>query len=181
MNNNHATEPQVNHEQKIARPTGVTLTTILLILSGLYILFVQLGNIDFLTELSYSLGMPGYYILGSLSMLGLLSVAAGIGSWLGKKWGWWLALFYFAYGICRNVNTMGNLTILYNYYGWNADGIVGSYFKNVIGILWNCVFLSYLTKPHVLQFHQLVSIKKNKAMLIVFGIGIALFIIGSFA
>ena len=26
--------------------------------------------------------------------------------WLGKQWGWWLALFYFAYAVTRNVNVL---------------------------------------------------------------------------
>ncbi|MDF2658444.1 MAG: hypothetical protein K0Q94_1235, partial [Paenibacillus sp.] len=88
------------------RPAGVSVIAVLLAIGGAMLLITQLAAFNRLNETSSVLGIPAAILQGAIGFLGLLGVAGAVGMWLGKRWGWWLALFFFAYAITRNVNVL---------------------------------------------------------------------------
>ena len=88
------------------RPIGISILAVLYILGGVAILGLQIGTSGALQEAFKEMGIAT--ILGTLSLtfLGVLGVAAGIGMWRGKVWGWWLGAFYLTYSVARSANAL---------------------------------------------------------------------------
>lgn len=166
-------------EESYDRPLGVSLLAILLIFGGASLLFVQLISFGKLNEASSAMGVTSYFFQGAVAFLGLLGVAAGIGTWLGKKWGWWLALFYFAYAVTRNMNVLLIISDISSQYQAAMSGMAMAYVKYALRALWNCALLYYLCRETVTSYFGTTDTKKGKALLIVFGICISLFVIGT--
>ncbi len=96
-------------EHSYDRPMTITLISILLVIGGLVLLVTQLTTFSMLSDVSSELGVSAVLLQAAFAFLGVLGVAAGIGGWFGKKWGWWLALFYFAYAAARASNNGVNI------------------------------------------------------------------------
>jgi hypothetical protein len=162
------------------RPAGVSLLAILIGLGGGALLITQLLVFNKLSEASSALGISTMLLQGGIGFLGLLGLAASVGMWLGKKWGWWLALFYFAYAVSRNVNVMISIASLTEQWGIPSQGIGMTYAKYGIRVLWNGSLLFYLCRESATTFFGTTETKKWKVLLIVFALCAAIFVIGSF-
>ncbi|MFB5675787.1 hypothetical protein ACE3NQ_24910 [Paenibacillus terreus] len=111
-------------------PISVKLLSALLAIGGAILLITQAALFSRFSELSPLLGVSGWVVQGAVAFLGVLGVAAGIGLWLGRQWGWWLALFYFANGVCRNINAMISIPGIYEVYGSEGDvSMMASYIR----------------------------------------------------
>ncbi|TMV46838.1 hypothetical protein FE783_24680 [Paenibacillus mesophilus] len=161
------------------RPAGVSLLAILTGLGSGALLISQLLVFTKLTEASSTLGMSTMLLQGGIGFLGLLGLAATVGMWLGKKWGWWLTLFYFAYAVARNINVMISIASLTEQWGIPRQGVGMTYAKYGIRVLWNGFLLFYLCRESATTFFGTTEIKKWKALLIVFALCAAVFVIGS--
>ncbi|WP_410768950.1 hypothetical protein [Fontibacillus sp. BL9] len=179
---NHSYEKQsVDNpmEASYDRPMGVTLLAILLVLGGLGTLVTQLMAFSNLNETASIVGVSSYLFQGAVAFLGLLGVTAGVGTWIGKKWGWWLALFYFAYAVIRNINVIISISNMFYLYEGSLSGSAMVYFKYAVRTLWNCLLIFYLCGETVTTFFKTTGIKKWKALLIVFGICIFIYILST--
>ncbi|GAA3411527.1 hypothetical protein ACFFNY_20285 [Paenibacillus hodogayensis] len=161
------------------RPVGVTLLAILLGLWGGGLLFTQLLVFSKVSEASSQLGISNVLLQSGIGFLGLLGVVASIGMWFGKKWGWWLALFYFAYAVTRNVNVVVSISSLSQQLGEPEQGIGMTYAKYGIRILWNGFLLFYLCRENASIFFRTTETKKWRALLLVFALCVVLFVIGT--
>ncbi|GIP56024.1 hypothetical protein [Paenibacillus vini] len=166
-------------EASYDRPMGVTLLAILLVFGGLATLVTQMIAFNNLNETASLIGVSGYFFQGAMAFLGLLGVTAGVGTWLGKKWGWWLALFYFAYAVIRNINVIISITSMLELYAGAYDVLIPAYLKYGVRIIWNGALLVYLCGETVTTFFKNEAVKKWKALLIVFGICVFIYIIGT--
>ncbi|MNZ70063.1 hypothetical protein D3C78_883830 [compost metagenome] len=166
-------------EESYDRPMGLSLVAILLVLGGAGLLIIQLIAFSKLEEMSSLINVSNYVLQGAFVFVGLLGVAAGVGTWIGAKWGWWLALFYFAYAVTRNINVLLTIHNLMDQFGGTIGEAVKGYFKYGVRVLWDCALLFYLCSETATTFFKAKETKKWKALLIVFAICIALFLVGT--
>ncbi|WP_166241587.1 hypothetical protein [Paenibacillus turpanensis] len=160
------------------RPTSITLIAILLILGGGILAVTQLISFASLTDASADIGVPAVLLQGSIAFLGILGIAAGIGAWTGKKWGWWLAIFYFAYAIARNVNALVSINDVVNLLGAPGQGVASYYIKYGFRVLWNALLFLFLLRSETVNIYfKTENTPKWKAAAVVFGIVILLFIV----
>ncbi|WP_127589033.1 hypothetical protein [Paenibacillus koleovorans] len=170
-----------NQKEKIIngsydRPAGVSILAVLLAIGGGLLLFTQLTALKELNEASSVLGVSAVLLQGSISLIGLSGVAAAVGMWIGKKWGWWLALFYFAYAVCRNVNVIISIPGVAEQLGAAVQDQTVNYVKHGIRVVWNSLLMLYLCgEGATTYFFGMTSINKWKAVLIVFAVSILIF------
>jgi hypothetical protein len=124
------------------------------------------------------LGIPAAILQGAIGFLGLLGVVGAVGMWLGKRWGWWLALFFFAYAITRNVNVLISIRGISEQFGVPASDQGANYAKYGIRVLWNALLMVYLCgETAVTFFFGMKNVNKWKAVLLVFAVCIGIFLI----
>lgn len=162
------------------RPIGVSILAILMAISGVGLLIIQLLAFSVPNEASPLVGVTNTFIQAAIGFLGLLGLAGGVGMWLGKKWGWWLAMFYFAYAITRNANALLSINHISDQYGALEQNLTSYYIKYGIRILWNVLLLYFMCRENVMSFFNTTETKKWKALLIVFVICLAIFAAGMF-
>ncbi len=84
------------------RPIGISILSFLFIVGGVggvIAFLLGIGSLDN-PNAKQSLSMFGLTpikLVVLLSVLGGFSVAAGIGMWIGRKWGWYLGSLYCMY------------------------------------------------------------------------------------
>ncbi|MEW9697775.1 hypothetical protein [Paenibacillus sp. SI8] len=166
-------------EASYDRPAGVSLLAVLLAIGGVILLGTQLLAFSKLNEASTLIGVSSYFFQAAIGFLGLIGIAAAVGMWLGKKWGWWLALFYFAYAVTRNINVLISISSIYGQYSMPTNQITMNYIKYGIRALWNCFLLFYLCRETASTYFRTLETKKWKSLSIVFGICVVIFLSSS--
>lgn len=133
--------------QKPRRPAYLGWLIGYLVLYGGILLALQLFAWQNLVKSGLPLTVPPTILLVSILFLGGLGIAAGIGLWLAKKWGWWLAAFYFLYAFTRAVIDL----VLPASAGVDASR---SWLSAALGIFLCVVVLLYLYSREILaHFH----------------------------
>lgn len=161
------------------RPAGVSIVSVILAIGGGLLLITQLMNLGRLNEASAEIGLPSLLLQAGIGFLGLLGVTAGVGMWLGKKWGWWVALFYFAYAVTRNVNVLITIPSLVEQFGSLQQDQWAYYVKYGVRIIWNGSLIYYLCSENPSLYFRMTESKKWKAVLIVFAICLLVYLIGT--
>lgn len=157
---------------------SVTLIAILLFIEGCILTVTQLVAFKSLSVSSAEIGIPEVLLQGAITFLGVLGIVSGIGAWLGMKWGWWLAIFYFVYAIARNANTIISIDDVVDQLGAPGQGTAFYYIKYGIRILWNGLILLFLVRSETVNtYFSTINIPKWKALASVFGIIFLLFVI----
>jgi hypothetical protein len=72
------------------RPLGISILATLKLLESLVLLALRIFFPGALSSGMESIGISSPYVMTTISFLGVLGLATGIGMWRGKKWGWWL-------------------------------------------------------------------------------------------
>jgi hypothetical protein len=174
---NRLPDYEVN-EGNYDRPLSVTLISILLIVGGVILTVTQLFALKSINDASAGIGIPAVLLQGSIAFLGLLGIAGGVGAWMGKKWGWWLAIFYFAYALGRNVNAIISIKDIVDQFGAPSQGMAFYYIKYGIRVLWNgLIFLFLVRSDTVNAYFSTENIPKWRAAAIVFGIVILIYVV----
>jgi hypothetical protein len=176
--------PKSNEEEIMEysydRPIGITLLAIWIAIAAVIVLVAQVALFSRLDDVSSIIGVSSYFFQAAVTFLGVLSLATSIGMFLGKKWGWWLALFYFAYEITRNMNAIISIPLLVEQYGDVSSQKVTSYYlKNGVRSAFDSFLIFYLCRESVTSYFRTTETKKWKALLIVFGICIAIILISA--
>jgi len=168
-------------EQSYDRPFGVSLLAIILMIGGLTTLVTQIMAWKSFNDASAIFGVSSPLFQGAVAFLGLLGCTAAIGMWIGRSWGWWLALFYFAYAVCRNINMILSISSLADMFIESGQETGSYYLKYSVRVLWNGLLLYYLCRGEmVLSYLRTERTNKWKALGIVFGISIIPFVVGAF-
>ncbi|MBP1961190.1 hypothetical protein [Paenibacillus aceris] len=176
--------PKSNEEEIMQysydRPIGVSLLAIWIAIAGVIVLIAQVSFFSKLSDVSSLIGVSSYFFQAAVTLLGVLSLATAVGMFLGKKWGWWLALFYFAYEITRNMNAMLSIPILVEQYGdISSQKITSYYLKSGVRSAFDGFLIFYLCRESVTSYFQTTETKKWKVLLILFGVCIAIILISS--
>jgi len=103
-------------------------------------------------------GTSTTFLLLSSLFLGLLGLAAGIGIWIGKPWGWWLAAYYSLYLALRGLNGVLSSLLM----GESASALLGYGWRLVIGV----VLAVYLFTQGSLNYFGVSHPKKLASFLI---------------
>ncbi|PYI51571.1 hypothetical protein [Paenibacillus flagellatus] len=155
------------------RPIGVTMLAVFYALSGVSTIVIQGVWLKRFAELSELLGFPAFLLNATLLVMGMVALAAAVGMWLGKRWGWWLSLFYIGYGIVRNGNALLSIPGIEEAYGVSADGATLKYAIRAAG--YALVLLYFYGDAVTGYFFGIARVPKLKSAVIVFGSLIALF------
>lgn len=163
------------------RPIGITILCILNFIGGIVglvgILVMQVFFGNLIEQLSNLLGVSPVFIVILLVFLMFLSIISAIGMWLGKRWGWWIAASYYFYAVVRTgyhiFIVLGMSEQLVN----SSRGVSYYLTMDIIKIILNSLILLYLFKNNVREYFKLTSLSKKKAILILVGIGVGIFVI----
>ncbi|MEX0714521.1 MAG: hypothetical protein WD278_19450, partial [Pirellulales bacterium] len=132
--------------------------------------FVIVANFNAMAEAVRSIGIhPGLVIAGTM-FLSLLATASAVGMWLGRKWGWWLAAFYYAYSVFRNASAVAMFASMSDEV--EADGRDPAHYlvKHGVRVFVHLLLFFYFFKGNVLEFFGMQSVGKAKAISIIVAI-----------
>ncbi|WP_138752657.1 hypothetical protein [Paenibacillus sinopodophylli] len=160
------------------RPLGVKIIAILMIVSGTILLITQSIAVIMLNERSVLHGVSSLIFQSVFGFLGLLGLAGGVGMLIGKKWGWWLAVFHFAYYLTLHLNMLVSIPGITEQHAVSGNG-TRHYFKNGIQVLWNVLLLRYMCRDYTMSFFKMSDTNTLKAIGGVFCIVAVIFAIGS--
>ncbi len=89
------TKPVVEpHRKTTTRPVGVSILAALHLVGGVLLFgaqFLVFANLEAIEESLRVIGISPVLLIIGATFLALLSIASGVGMWMGTKWGWWLA------------------------------------------------------------------------------------------
>ena len=153
------------------RPVGVTIFAILHLIGGVLLVGVLLfglpmlfANLDRVTQVLDKIGVPLIVFVAGLLLLAGITLASGIGLWLGTRWGWWCTTFFYVYSIARNANAF--LTV-----SFFADALEGGsrspeyYYAKFGGrVILHFLFFLYFFKANVLEYFGMENLHKGKAV-----------------
>ena len=164
------------------RPVGVSILAVLYVTGGLGTLAIQILFSSSLLGAAEFLGVSSLLTMVHFAFLGALGLAAGIGMWTGRKWGWWLGALYLLYSIARDTNALFTISDLVREYGEPEAGATRIYVKHAGRIIVNSLLILYFFKSNVVEYFQVAGIGTRKRFLALVGttIGIvAIFAVGS--
>jgi hypothetical protein len=99
-----------------------------------------------------------------------LGCASGIGMWIGKKWGWFLGSFFYAYFIITNINTLIAIPTLMERFGNEAARDPSYYYlKYGLRLIIRILIYIYFFRAYVLTYFGLNGLKKWKPILVQYG------------
>lgn len=137
------------------RPFGIKVLSILTFFGGLFALLLILRTTG--TPDNYPSEMPPWLFFWiSFLIIGVLNFFSGIGLWLGKKWGWWVASFNFSYSIARGLNALYILSISDVF----AEVATKQYIKFGGRIFISALILVYLFRKRILTYFGLENRSK---------------------
>ncbi len=116
---------------------------------------------------------PVLLIIGAM-FLALLSIASGVGMWMGTKWGWWLASFYYIDSICRNGSALFTVIAIADQLEGGNRGPEYYMIKHGGRIIIHFLLFLYFFKGNVLEFFGLQTLSKVRAVGILVGICVAI-------
>ena len=137
------------------------------------------ANLNAMEESLRTIGIPPALLIVAVIFLAALTIASGVGMWIGTKWGWWLAAFYYVYSIFRNASALLTIAAMAEQLQVSARGPEYYMIKHGGRIVVHFLLFMYFFKGNVLQFFRLEALSKPKAIGILIGICIAITVVTS--
>lgn len=162
------------------RPLGITILSILSILSGLGVLILQILYNETLVQLMNEFEFSSMILVISVTFLALTSLISGVGMFLGKKWGWWLGAFCIIYAIIRNANALISIFNMTDYIESSTKGLKYYLTKHIGRIITNGLVFTYFFKNNVMEYFRIKHYSKYKVALQLIVTGICIFILFAF-
>ena len=161
------------------RPLGVSILAVLEVISAISLVAMQVAWGDTLSTVSVETtgsAFAGYYSMAVYAISGMI---AGVGMWLGKRWGWWAGTFGLMLGVLRNAKTLLAIPGIVQQYGLTLDESLSAYFKYGSRVVVQPLWFLYYFKGNVLGYFGLKDLSKAKTMaLLVFGV-LLVFVLGT--
>ena len=111
------------NESDIKRPIGISILAGLhiigsIIVAVIFLLYIPLlQNRPEFNKVVPLLGISPATLFIVIGFVLALACASGIGMWMGKKWGWFLGSFYYAYFIITNINALIMIPVIFETFG----------------------------------------------------------------
>jgi hypothetical protein len=151
------------------RPTGVTIISILAIISGIVLIFgglslIGAGALFSITSTDVSNNTSGFHsmapffgiaflLLGAILLLiGIAYIIMSFGLLKGKGWAWTITIILTIISIVIQIISGFTNSIITSTITNHADSIISSTTGQVIGIAIDIIILYYLYRPHVKAF-----------------------------
>lgn len=163
--------------RRATRPVGVSILAMLHLVGGVglaVVLVALVVNRQAIGEPLQMLGMPPALLIIGVLFLAVLTIASGVGMWMGTKWGWWLAAFYYLYGVVRHGSALMTVAALADRL---EDGMRGPAFyliKFGVRIIVHLLLVLYFFRGNVRAFFGLTTVGKARALGILVGICLAI-------
>jgi hypothetical protein len=159
-----AIEGTTNQDDPAVRPLGISLLSALIFIGGL--LFA--GLIGFLAfsddPLRNSRPFPPNSLVVVVGIAFTLFIfATSVGMWLGKKWAWWFAAWYYFSMLVGNL-CQPLLILPIKFKSLDSDEVIAFMAKQMIGAIINSLLLCYLLKFNVRRFFGLSGVSKIRAL-----------------
>jgi len=161
----------------VKRPVWVSVLAVLHFVGGFVYLgtqFIFLANLNVIEPTLHTFGMTSGLMIFALMVLAILSIASGIGMWIGVKWGWWLGAFYYIYSIFRNASAVLMVISMTNVLEVGSREPEYYLIKHSGRIVLHFLIFLYFFKGNVLEFFHLEGLSKPKAIGIMVGICIVI-------
>ena len=165
------------HGRATDRPVGVSILALLHLLGGIFFLGAQvllIANLQAVEDSLRSIGVPPVLLIVGAMFLAILTIASGIGMWLGTKWGWWFAAFYYVYGIFRNGSALFTVITMADQLEGGSHGPEYYMVRHGGRIVIHFLLFLYFFKGNVLKFFGLEALSKAKAVSILVGLCVAI-------
>lgn len=138
----------------------VRFLAVLTVVSGMVGLLGGIVVIGSIGDDSLVAGIPRPYLLISWIFTIGLGLATGVGMWLGRPWGWWLATYYFLWkalngltGVLGSLSSEPSMSVL-RQYGWD--------------VFFGTVLVIYLCRENSREYFGVGEQAKWKPLLILF-------------
>jgi hypothetical protein len=171
------------------RPIGISILALLMFVGGVGCAGLLIYGAFFVSweerraqieQATAALGAPLSLIIGSVVFLSALAIEGGVGMWKGRKRGWWLGSFWYAFAICRNVNALFFVSRLAR--TLPAEELTAmqgeirqAYIKFGMRLAVSSLLYLYFFKTNVREFFGLREASRWKAVLVQFAICAAIF------
>lgn len=160
------------------RPRFIAVLAVLQIVGGAILIAAILLGYKGISDTLSGTGLSWRNLSVASILYATLGIAAGIGMWRGKPWGWWLAAFSYFYGILRSVTALLTIPDMVYALGEPARG-VGYYYTREIGqIGWGILITGYWFSQNVLYYFGLTQLSRLRAFLTLVGVSVVVFGVG---
>lgn len=159
------------------RPGGISILAVLHFIGGILLFgtqFLLFANLQAMEESLHAIGIPPVLLIIGVMFLAVLAIASGVGMWMGAKWGWWLASFYYVYSIFREGSALPTVVAMANQLEGGSRGPEYYIIKHGVRIIVHFLLFLYFFKGNVLEFFGLETLSKPKAIGVLVGICIAI-------
>lgn len=146
------------------RPAGITILALLYFVGGIVILGLQVVFHRQLAAGFDSIGVSATVAYLGVLFLAAIGIAAGIGMWLGKGWGWWLGAFYLTYSVARSISALLSLPGLIELHGEPSGGAWRYYFKFGGRVVVHSLICWYFFTPKVEEYFRATEFSRKKRL-----------------
>jgi hypothetical protein len=151
-------ELQVADSRRRLRPLGIWLLSGLHLVAGLFFSF----GVFFLLRLREG-GNPVllrfWFLIPMMGIVAALGLGSGFGMWLGKRWGWWLATFYYTWGVLGVIADLG-FALVAN----GTGGLAPILPRELTLFVIHGLILAYLLRRKVREFFRLEAMPMYVAL-----------------
>ncbi len=168
-------EAEVSVGRGGGKPLGVML---------LALLYIAVGAVSFLFLAKQGAGaIGGTGAVRALFLLMLviypsLGLAAGVGMWLGRRWGWWLGVFGVVSAALRNLWVIAGLPSLMTGMGVGGRGATILYARFGFRVVLAGLIAVYLFRADVLEYFRMPRVSRGKALAVVAALSVLLIAAG---
>lgn len=154
--------------QPPGRPRGVTLLSILAFVGGValvaLLLILPTTEPEKFAEQLEAMATPRWLFYAGVGFLAMLSLASGVGMWIGATWGWWVATFYFVYAVVRAATVLISISEIAEAAPPEEFDIQNAYLKYGVRTLVNTALVAYFFRDRVMGYFGLRGFPKWKAL-----------------
>jgi hypothetical protein len=147
------------------RPVGIWILSGLHLLAGLLFLAALGLFVSQRRSLEIADGVMAslfWFVAVMCGFLAAVALSSGVGMWLGARWGWWIASFYYVWAVLGVVaDFLLTMSQISQFDPLNiAIGLAGKLVQLVI----HALILAYLFKRNVRAFFRLQTLRVDRAL-----------------
>ena len=166
--------PAASPEPSDRKPSVVVILAILYIVIGV----ISLG---FVARQGPTIDVEGsdrgvFFMM--MALYPAIGLAAGVGMWLGRRWGWWLGLFGVVSMALRNLWAIAGLPGMLAAMGVPLSSATMLYAKFGIRVLLSVLVAIYFLSNTVVGYFRVEKVRKRRALAIVAAISVLLIAAG---
>jgi hypothetical protein len=146
------------------RPIGIWILSGLHLLAGLFFAFAVVLFLQLWERFEERL-MEGFlwFVVLVAAVMAAVGLSSGVGLWLGTRWGWWIASFYYVWALLGFVAEF--MTMAFRFNLMDTESLAVVVLGKVIQLVIHALLLAYLLKPNVRTFCRLQSLRVDRALI----------------